>query len=364
MAGGPIFIEYDLIPESEYKERELRIRKSMEKNKLDLLLIYGDEYRYGDSVYVANYKGLNIVEEAPYLIYFPLNGDSIFFTGRFNLQPARRHSRIKRVEVIWDCEQYIKEAAKGKKIKRVGFTSEDILPWSIYERIRKALPDVELIPSSDLLKELRAKKTDNEVKLMRKAGEIGDIGLNAAFEALAEGKTLWDMIAIAEDAMRRAGGDNPFSNMVGSGEELSDRVYMASDKVIKKGELVVVGLHPNYRWYCNDTERVWMLGKVPQEQERAVRAASRIMRAIEGYVKPGMKWRDVFEFERECIKKEGYSEFWEHYAAETLGHALGHGIGLDMVEWPRRYPRDWELVLEPNTTFAYKCEFHGFKWGG
>jgi Xaa-Pro aminopeptidase len=35
-----------------------------------------------------------------------------------------------------------------------------------------------------------------------------------------------------------------------------------------------------------------------------------------------------------------------------------------MVEWPRRYPRDWDFVLEPNTVFAFKCEFHGFKWGG
>jgi len=281
MSGGPIFVEYDLISEKEYKQREEKIRKSMERDKLDLLMIYGDEYRYGDSVYVANYKGLNIVEEAPYLIFFPLVGDSIFFTGRFNMQPARRHARIKDVRCVWDIEEHLKNVPNSKKFKRVGFTSEDIIPYSIYAGIQKGLRNAELVPSSDLLAELRARKSDAEVKLLRKAGEIGDIGLNAARKVLKPGISLWEVIAVAEDAMRRGGGDNPFSNMVGSGEELTDRVYMASDKVIKDGELAVVGLHPNYRWYCNDTERVWRVGKVPQEQENAALAAGRIMREIE-----------------------------------------------------------------------------------
>jgi len=48
------------------------------------------------------------------------------------------------------------------------------------------------------------------------------------------------------------------------------------------------------------------------------------------------------------MKEEGYGDYWLPYAQETRGHALGHGIGLDMVEWPRRYPRDWDIVLEPN----------------
>ncbi|NIQ33800.1 MAG: M24 family metallopeptidase, partial [Nitrososphaeria archaeon] len=43
---------------------------------------------------------------------------------------------------------------------------------------------------------------------------------------------------------------------------------------------------------------------------------------------------------------------------------LGHGIGLDMVEWPRRYPRDWNIKMEPNMTVAIKSEMHGFSWGG
>ena len=34
---------------------------------------------------------------------------------------------------------------------------------------------------------------------------------------------------------------------------------MTSNKKLKKGELIVVGLHPNYRFYCNDTERVWAM---------------------------------------------------------------------------------------------------------
>jgi len=45
---------------------------------------------------------------------------------------------------------------------------------------------------------------------MKKAGEIGDIGLNAARKSLKPGVSLWEVIAIAEDAMRKAGGITPF----------------------------------------------------------------------------------------------------------------------------------------------------------
>ncbi len=126
MSGGPIFIEYDLIPEEEYQQRERNIRKLMERDRLDLLMIYGDESRYGDSVYIANYKGLNIVEEASYLIFFPLEGDLIFFTGRFNMQPARRHARIKDVRCVWDIEEHLKNVPKREKYKRVGGLGEGL----------------------------------------------------------------------------------------------------------------------------------------------------------------------------------------------------------------------------------------------
>ena len=367
MSGGPICIESGLVPEEEYKEREKKLRKGMEERNLDLLLIYGDEYRYGDSVYIANFKGLNIVEEAPYCVFFPLdeNEKSVFFTGRFNMQPAREHARIKDVRSIWDIDQHLKDLAGGKNYRRVGYTGEDILPQSIYERVRKGLPGATLEPASEIMMNLRLRKSDVEVKLMRKAGELGDLGLKAAEEALEPGKiTEWEVIAIAENAMRMNGGDNPWANMVGCGEELLDRVYLANNKLVKEGGLTAIDIHPNYRFYCNDTARGWAVGKLPKEQEEALKATGRVMKDLIAYAKPGITYKDLWNRVRDLMKEAGYGEYWVPYAEETRGHAIGHGIGLDMVEWPRRYPRDWDIVLEPNMTFAMKSELHGFKWGG
>ena len=366
MSGGPICIESELVPEEEYKEREKKLRKAMEERKLDLLLVYGDEYRYGDSVYIANYKGLNIVEEAPYCVFFPLdeNEELVFFTGRFNMQPARKHSRIEDVRSVWEIDKHLKELARDKSYKKVGYTSEDIIPQSIYERIKKGLSDASLEPASDIMMSLRLRKSDVEVELMRKAGEVGDMGLKAAEEALKPGKTLWEVIAEAENAMRMNGGDNPWANMVGKGEELIDRVYLASNKEIREGELTAIDIHPNYKFYCNDTARVWAVGKLPKEQEDTLKAAGRVMKAAIEYAKPGITYKNLFDKVGELMKQEGYSDYWFPYAQETRGHAIGHGIGLDMVEWPRRYPRDWDIVLEPNMTLALKSELHGFKWGG
>ncbi len=363
MPGGPISVESKYLPESEFKKREENIRRIMVERGLDALFIYGDEYRYGDYVYIANYKGLNIVEEAPYYIFFPLEGDSIMFTGRFNIQPATKHSRIEDVRCLWDLEQHIKDIAR-LNLKKIGAVGVDITPYPTYETTAKGLPNVKMEEANEIIQQLRLRKSDNEVKLMRKAGEVADAGMRAGREVLVEGNTEWEVLARAEDACRRLGGDNPFSNMMGSGESLTDRVFLASDNKLREGVLACVGLHPNFRYYCNDTERTWPIGKVSDEQLNALKAANRIMEEEIDYIAPGRTWLELVEHYRELIDREGYLKYWASYEEEVRGHALGHGIGLDMVEWPRRYPRDWNIKMEPNMTVAIKSEMHGFSWGG
>ncbi len=366
MSGGPLCIESEFISEEEYKEREKKIRKAMEERKLDLLLLYGDEYRYGDSLYVSNYKGGNLVDEAPYCVFFPLDESKelVFFAGRFNVQTAKDYARIKDVRCAWDIDKELKDLAQGKRYRRVGFSGEDIMPQSIYERIRKGLPDATLEPASDIMRDLRMRKSDGEIRLMRRAAELADMGLKAAEDALRPGRACWELIGIAEHAVRMNGGDNLFFNVVASAERTGDWITAPTPGVVKEGNLFMLGLHPNYKFYYNDTERNWAVGKVPKEQEEVLKAGGRVMKGLIAYAKPGITYKDLYDKEGDLWKEEGYADYWFPYAEKALGKALGHGIGLAVVEWPVNYPQDWDIVLEPNMTLAIKSELHGFKWGG
>lgn len=367
MPGGPIAIEPQYLPETEFEKREEKLRALMVEKELSALLIYGDEYRYGDYVYIANYKGLNIVEEAPYLIFFPLEGDSIMFSGGFNLGAARKYSRIRDVRRIWDllepANMHTRELSQ-LKLQRIGIVGSDIFPFTVYESLVKGLKNVELLRSDEIVEQLRVHKTAAEIELMKRAGEVGDVGLSKAREAIVEGESEWKVLAEAESAIRLAGGDNPFTNMMGSGEKLTDRIFLASDKKLKRGELVCVGVHPNFRFYCNDAERTWPLGEIPQGQMKVLKTMNKIMEETIAFIEPGKSWKDIVEYQKDLIVSEGYGKYWLQYYEEARGHALGHGTGLDMVEWPRRYPRDYGIVLEPNMTLAIKAEIHGFSWGG
>lgn len=364
MPAGLITIESDLMPEEEFKLREKKIREEMAARKLEALVMYGDEYRWGDSVYIANYCGLNMIEEAPYCIFFPLEGEhSAFFVGRQNLQPAQKNGRIKHVGYIGEIDLHLKDITKGKKFRRVGYTNEDIFPQAIFNRVTKGLPDATFESASDILRKVRLVKSDTEIRLMRKASEIGDIGHRKAMEMVKPGVNILELINVAEGAMRLAGGQYSFAHQVGVAEQLDQGITVASDRRLKEGELVLVGLDPCYRFYYGDVERMWPVGTVDDEKNKVLLIADEVIKKVKNFARPGITFRDLWNYERDLFKEKGYAQYWK-FSEKLLGLALGHGVGLECVECPNRTPRDWDVLLQPNMVLAIKAELHDFAWGG
>lgn len=363
MPAGLMTIEPDLMPEEEFRSREKKIREEMTVRQLDALLLYADEYRWGDSVYIGNYCGLNMIEEAPYCIFLPLEGDSVCFVGRQNLRPAQTYGRIKDVRYIGEIDSHLDDLSRGKRLRRVGYTNEDIFPQGIFNRATRGLPDATFEVAGDILRKLRLRKSDAEVRLLRKASEIGDIAFRKVRDIIRPGVNLLEIVNLAESTMRLAGGQYSFAHQVGVSEQLGQGVTVASDRQVKEGELVVIGLDPVYRFYYGDEERTWRVGAVNEEKSRLLLVADEVIKRVQEYARPGITFRDLWNYERDLFKQKGYADNWK-FSEGLLGMALGHGVGLECVECPNRSPRDWDLVLESHMVLAIKAELHDFAWGG
>src|SRR5205809_258878 len=94
--------------------------------------------------------------------------------------------------------------------KRIGIErkSHALLPY-YYDLLRDALRGAELVDASDLVTELRLVKSRAEIACMRRAGEIMDAGVEAAWEALRPRVRECDVHAAVVAAMYRAGGEHP-----------------------------------------------------------------------------------------------------------------------------------------------------------
>lgn len=115
---------------------------------------------------------------------------------------------------------------------------------------------------------LREVKTEEELRLLRRAVEITGEGLREAMERMEPGWAEYEIEAVVEYAFRRLGSERPgFPSIVGSGENTVLLHYDTNRRRTRDGDLVVMDVGASYRGYTADVTRtVPVSGRFTQEQ--------------------------------------------------------------------------------------------------
>jgi Xaa-Pro aminopeptidase len=101
---------------------------------------------------------------------------------------------------------------------------------------------------------------------------------------------------------------------------------VASDRVIKKGELVVVDLGASVDGYCSDITRTFATGKPSRLLTNVYQVVKKAQALAVAAVKPGADCAVLDKIARGHIATAGYEK--------EFGHSLGHGVGLEPHEGP------------------------------
>ncbi len=202
-----------------------------------------------------------------------------------------------------------------------------------------------VVDVTDAVRELRLVKSPKEVEYTLIAGEYGNAAINAVIENVEEGMTELEVTAIYESTLRNAGSENmAIINMCRSGLE---RLYSfhapASRNRIKKGvpfALDLSGVHNRY--HCNFS-RVFCIGEpqLPEGKEKEIieclRKSHDVKNMISEIIKPNMKVDDLMDPVREYFIKLGIwgKQFW------TGGYEIGIAFPPDwcgtMVYGPKEF---------------------------
>lgn len=201
------------IPKSEFCQRIERIQEALAKDKLDAMMVYGDEYRRENLRYVSNFWP--IFERGA--CFVPRKGDPV-------LAGAPEGERYAREMCPWEQVLNIKEFAcvsvpeeidyplatfsSLKAIladtlqggKRLGLVGKWDIPAPIFERVRGALPNLEIVESDSILRELRLIKSPNEIACLREAGRLACVGYEKLMAAAVPGNTELMSAGAAEGA--------------------------------------------------------------------------------------------------------------------------------------------------------------------
>ena len=254
----------------------------------------------------------------------------------------------KKIEGVAQC-------LRSMRVKRLGFEAS-ALSWESHQRLKGLLPRVSLVPLSEAIAGLRARKEPEEIEKIRRAIQIASESFQDILSRVKPGgreKTLGDFLEIR---MKRRGGEgSSFPTIVASGSRGALPHGKASEKKLEEKELVVIDFGVRYEGYHSDETKTLILGRPDPSQKKIYdlvrRAQERAMKAV----RPGASVRRIDAAAREVISRGGYGKFF--------GHGTGHGIGLAVHEPPAISPRGSGVVKE-GMVFSIEPGIYLPGWGG
>ncbi|RDW21952.1 M24 family metallopeptidase [Oceanobacillus chungangensis] len=292
-----------------------KLRKALEANELDAIIIESPINRR----YITGFTGTSgvaIVSKA----------DNRFITDfRYTEQATAQAQGYKIIEHKQGINVEIKAQLNEMNVKRVGF-EKDYVTYSQFESYQKEF-DVELIPVSGILEEIRLIKDNDELALLKKAAEIADDAFEHIQSFIKPGVREIEISNELEFFMRKQGATaSSFDTIVASGLRSALPHGVASSKEIQSGELVTLDYGAIYEGYCSDITRTVAVGEISNKLRTIYDTVLEAnIQGIKG-IKPGITGKEADALTRDYITEKGFGQYF--------GHSTGHGIGLEVHEGP------------------------------
>ncbi|MFF9125133.1 M24 family metallopeptidase [Streptomyces sp. NPDC014889] len=216
--------------------------------------------------------------------------------------------------------------------------------WALHLlALQQALPGTSYASLTEALPMLRAVKDAAEVELLAAAGAAAD----AAFEEIRtvrfSGRRESEVAADLAGLLRRFGHSQVDFTIVGSGPNGANPHHEVGDRVIERGDMVVLDFGGLKDGYGSDTTRTVHVGEPTEEERRVHDIVREAQEAGFRAVRPGVSCQEVDRAARAVIDRAGYGEFFIH--------RTGHGIGVTTHEPPYMIEGE-EQPLVPGMCFS------------
>ena len=319
-----------------------RVKKELEKNNLEACILFDPvNVRYAlDTVNMSVYNMHNLTRYC----FVPVNGPVILYEY-FNCEKLSEHLNLIdeiRPAITWDyfsngdqasvqLNNWINEVNdlsnsyfKSKKI------AIDVLNGPGVSALNKI--GIEVVDAKLILEQARVIKSSEELKCMKAAIDVAEIGITKMREELKAGMTEDELWSILHKTNIEHGGEWIECRILSSGSRTNPWMQESSNKIIQSGEIVsfdtdMVGPYG----YCADISRAFVEGnKFNDEQKKLYKMAVEHINYNSRLIKNGMSFK---EFTEKSWKLPD-----EYYGNRYS--CMVHGIGL-CDEWPMiRYPTD------------------------
>lgn len=312
----------------DHSARQKRLAQALEAEHIDALLVtHLPNVRYLTGF--TGSAGVLLAAERP-----------VFTTdGRYRQQAADEVERARVVVGKGPALSSALEEVKRRSLRRVGIESEHLTVAQRGTIEAELGRRVKLVETTSLVERLRLIKDADEIRLIRRAVDLGSELLPLVCKAVRPGVAESSVAAELEYAARRKGAEGmSFETIVAGGPRSALPHGVASPKLLPRKGFVVLDYGVILNGYCSDMTRTVVLGRADREQRRLYQAVHDAQSAAIAAVEPGRTAGAVDEAARSTLRSAGLARFFTH--------STGHGVGLEIHELPRIAARQTD-VLQP-----------------
>lgn len=265
---------------------------------------------------------------ADYCYVIVTNNQSYYLTdSRFLIEAARDLPKTFDIVEIDSKNAYdkLKSIILAINAKKIGLDTD--IPFYTYRDLTAVLDGHEIIDITDYILMLRSIKDEKEINSIVSAQRIAENALDKTLMSINEGISERELCALLNYNMSMAGSEgNSFDTIVAFGENSAIAHAKPGNRRLKKGDIILMDFGATCGGYHSDMTRSFVYAHAEPELERMYNAVYKAQIEAIAAIKDGISCKDADAVARNVLQSYGYAEYFSH--------SLGHGVGLEIHEYP------------------------------
>lgn len=334
------------VPQREIQQRLTRVQQQMQTEQIEGLLI---THKMNLLYFAGSMQNGTL--------FIPASGEATFYVKKSLLRAEAESSLT--VEKMGSLKELGKRIeAKYGSIHRLGM-EEDVIPYKLAVRYLQSFHQAELIPAAALLRKVRAPKSEYELNLIKQSAAKVDQVIRALPNIIRPQMSELELVAEIEYRLRLEGNFNLYRThsynqelvlgMVAAGRQATVPTFFdgpagglglsvahpqsASREPIQPQQPILIDIGATSEGYLIDQTRIAVVGELAEHLQEAYQVSQQILRHVEQLIRPGVSWEQPYLDAVAMAKEAGLEDHFMGYGADRVKF-LGHGIGLEIDEWP------------------------------
>lgn len=311
-----------------FAEKHDKLLKLMDDKQLQGVFIHSYENRR----YFTGFTGSNGA------YYFDGRDDYLWTDQRYKLQ-AEQQATLCTIEVAnGPMNQFFASTLPDRLNGRIGFESTKMTVYQ-FELFKSIVPDVKWVPLGDEFLTIRASKSSKELAVIKQSIKVSDEAFEKLLPKIHIGMTEMDVKNELEFLMLKGGHEGPaFGTIVAFGERGAFPHAVPTTRKLRRDEFILIDFGVKSNGYMSDMTRMIAVGEVDNYSSKVFDLTLDALESSIRAVKPGITGDQLDAVAR--------SVFAEADLEEYSLRGLGHGVGLQIHEYPRIVQNGPDIVVQ------------------